>query len=263
MMLIFLSVCLFLSTKVRSFQTFPSSRHIFPHHKHISTTSRHGFFDRLADAFANDKDYDEKEDAGVSKKTSPNGKSSNSRKVYEANLLGTSWNVSLALNGMPSNNDPSSDLFAVKSTDTGLPVNLYITLGEAGRIAVEDNDFTAAGAPGKWQIDADGTTLALSFAALGFERTIVTKGSLQSVYGGSDTMRTSSTYFVPAGTCLVQTTIVMNESGRLVVAPGKVLGKDPRETNAGKWSQAPSWKRTGSLLSAVQMQQTENGMINK
>jgi hypothetical protein len=154
---------------------------------------------------------------------------------------------------MPSNSDPSSDLFAVKSTDVGLPVNLDIILGEAGRIGVEDNDFTATGAPGKWQIDADGTTLAFSFLALGFERTIVTKGSLQSVYGGSDTMRTSSTYFVPAGTCLVQTTIVMNESGRLIVAPGKVLGKDPRESNAGKWSQAPSWKRTGTLLSASQI----------
>ena len=103
----------------------------------------------------------------------------------------------------------------------GISVNLCITLLEQGKVVIADNDFTVKDMAGKWQLDADGKTLAFSFACLGFERTIVTKGSLQSVYGGADTLRTSSNYFVPQGTCLVQTTILMNESGRLIVAPGK------------------------------------------
>jgi len=186
-------------------------------------TSLSGFFDRLKQAFENDSEYAEKEDAGITRKPAADGKKSAfaGRQVYDRSLLGKSWNLSLALNGIPSNSDPSSDLFGVKSTDKGIPVNLCITLLEQGKVEVADNDFTVKDTPGKWQLDADGTTLAFSFACLGFERTIVTKGSLQSVYGGEDTLRTSSSYFVPEGTCLVQTSIIMNESGRLIIAPGK------------------------------------------
>ena len=183
-----------------------------------------GFFDRLKQAFENDNDYAEKEDAGITRKISADGKSTTAfsgRQVYDRSLCGSKWNLTLALNGMPTNSDPSSDLFAVKSTDPGISVNLCISLLEQGKVVVDDNDFTVKDMAGKWQLDADGKTLAFSFACLGFERTIVTKGSLQSVYGGADTLRTSSSYFVPEGTCLVQTTIIMNESGRLIVAPGK------------------------------------------
>ena len=182
-----------------------------------------GFFDRLKQAFENDSDYAEKEDAGITRKPT-DGKSTSAfagRQVYDRSLLGKSWNLTIALNGMPSNSDPSSDLFAVKSTDKGIVVNFCITLLEQGKVEVADNEFTVKDTAGKWQLDADGNTLAFSFACLGFERTIVTKGSLQSVYGGEDTLRTSSSYFVPQGTCLVQTTILMNESGRLIIAPGK------------------------------------------
>lgn len=36
---------------------------------------------------------------------------------------------------------------------------------------------------GKWELDRDGNTLALSFATPGFQRTIVTKGGIQNIYG--------------------------------------------------------------------------------
>ncbi len=86
-------------------------------------------------------------------------------------------------------------------------------------------------------MDPEGTVLAFSFLCNGFEKHFVTKGSLQSIYGGKDTQRTSSTYFILAGTCLVQCDIVMNSSGERTIKDDIVLGKDPRDANCrgGKW----------------------------
>jgi len=215
-------------------------------------------WDRFKSAFENDRDYDVKENPGI---TTRGGKAlASSSRVYPALVVGTTWNVTLSMGGISRNPDPSSDLFAAK-IENGVPVTLIVTFLDDGRLAVdeEDNEFTVSGEYGKWQLDADGTTLALAVRCAGLERTVVTKGSLLSVYGGEDTQRTSSSYFVPEGSCLIQTTIIQNESGRLIIntAGAKVLGKDPRNSNAGRWSSQPEWTRTGSVVAAAQMPRAE------
>ena len=211
-------------------------------------------WDRFTDAFQNDRDYDVKENPGISTRTPSAGTTSltSSARVYPSLIVGTRWNVTISLCGISRNPDPSSDLFAAK-VENGVPVSFVVTFVEDGRLAVDnaDDDFTVPGAPGKWQLDADGTTLAMAVRCTGLERTIVTKGSLLQVYGGEDTQRTSSSYFVPEGSCLIQTSIIQNQSGRLIIAAagGKVLGKDPRNSNGGKWSTNPEWSKTGSVVS--------------
>lgn len=226
--------------------------------KSSSNMKLNGFFDNLAQslaaAFENDSEYAQKDDPGTSKRLQ---KANPGRKVQPYTLHNTMWNISLALSGIPIN-DPSMDLYAPKARPgkiDGLRVNLNVTMLEDGKLFIADNDFTMKSSLGKWKLDEDGTSLAFSFLAEGFERTIVTKGSLQSIYGGDDSLRTSSTYFVPAGPCLVQCVIVMNGSGRLIISDGKVFAKDPRDVNAGKWSQTPAWKRAGTMLTAIEVLQ--------
>lgn len=59
------------------------------------------------------------------------------------------------------------------------------------------------------------------------------------------------------GTCLIQTKVAATDTGRLIINVdnnnGFVYGKDPRNANAGRWSQAPTWSRTGKLIEAAQM----------
>ena len=105
-----------------------------------------------------------------------------------------------------------TDLFApkVRATDGfstgGEEVVVAIALREDGALDVSETKFTAP-KPGSWKFDASSGKLALSLESTGFERTFVTKGSLQSVFGGKDTSRTSSEYFIPVriGTTVTHT----------------------------------------------------------
>lgn len=223
----------------------------------------HGFMDKLSkafgNAFENDPEFNEKENAGVSQKKGAE-RDRFARKVQSTMLLNTSWNFTYTLSGIPTV-DPSSDLYAPKSRMgkvNGIDVKVDLKFLDNGIVEIRESDFTVSGENGvtlgKWQLDPDGATLAVSFATVGFERTIVTKGSLQSIYGGTDTMRTSSNYFIPAGSCLLQTSIILSDMGRLIIRDGKVFGKDPQE-RVGKLSQGQTWKRTGVLASAEQIEQ--------
>lgn len=107
----------------------------------------------------------------------------------------------LRLTGIPRA-DPSSDLFgpatkATESFDTGgEKLALPVVFQPDGALLIEDNPFTANGI-GQWKLDKNGKTVSILFESIGFERTFITKGSLQSVFGGTDTSRTSSGYYIP------------------------------------------------------------------
>lgn len=221
-----------------------------------------GFLDQLSkafgNAFENDPEFNEKQNAGVSEKKGTT-RDRFARKVQPSMLINTSWNLTYSMSGIPTV-DPSTDLYAPKSRmgkTTGIDISIDLEFLENGIVKVKESDFTVSGTDGytlgKWQLDPDGTTLAVSFATIGFERTIVTKGSLQAVYGGADTMRTSSNYIIPAGSCLLQTTVILTDMGRLIIRGGNVFGTDPRE-QAGRSSQGQMWARTGVLASAAQIE---------
>ena len=199
--------------------SFYTSAKVSSRHSSIS-----GFFDnfneQLKRAFENDEEYIQKDNPG---KTAPKKEvlykgNANSRRVYESNLLNSEWSLLVAMQGLPQG-DPSNDLYAPKSKAgkvDGIEVTINITILENGTLFVKDNDLTTFGEPGKWKLDDLGTTIAFSFYTEGLERVIKTKGSLVSVYGGEETMRTSSMYFVPAGVCMMQASVVSNESGRVI-----------------------------------------------
>lgn len=206
-----------------------------------SAMKTYGLFDSfsniLKNAFENDAEYSEKDDPGITKRAN---KEFYGRRVFDKNLLDSGWRLKVALTGIPLN-DPSSDLYAPKQRPgkiDGIELQFNVTLLADGVIAVSENDFTVSGAPGKWKLDKDGTTLAFSFACEGFTRTIKTQGSILNVYGGEGSARTSSEYMIPGGSCLVQCGVIMNDSGRVIIKDGKLFGKDPRDVGRGQWSQA-------------------------
>lgn len=235
------------------FSCFLSFKYQKLNNVNLQSMSLHGLFDKFTDAlnkaFENDSEFSIENDSGASKKFNSN----NFRRVKYSNLVNTEWNLTLSLAGMPLN-DPSNDLFAPKSSlgkMDGVEVVLEVKLLEDGVVAVKDNDFTIPDSPGKWKIDDNGKVLAFSFACMGFERVIKTRGSILNIYGGEDSTRTSSTYFIPSGTCLIQCEASISETGRIFIRNGIVYGKDPNQQNRGKWSQAVEWRRTGALLSAL------------
>lgn len=198
-----------------------------------------GFFDAISKAFENDPDLTD----GDSRKAVFNPK------ARPELLAGSSWELEMKLAGIPST-DPSSDLFApkVRATegfDTG-GSELFMTVAflENGDLEISDNEFVR-GNSGKWQMQTANEMITISFENVGFERTFVTKGSLQSVFGGADTSRTSSAYSIPAGPCVLQAKITLTPTGRLEFSNGKILA--PVTTG---WANSASWKRAGTLASA-------------
>lgn len=159
----------------------------------------HSFMDKLtnalSNAFENDKSLGDQINPGVSKKSDP---IKMGRNVNLSFLINTSWNISLSFTGIPQK-DPTSDLFASRPDSRVAVSNIYITFKEDNLLQLEHHEFLVQDVPGKWALDPDGITLALSLPAVGFERTVKTVGAITSIYGGNDTSQTSSTYFVPSG----------------------------------------------------------------
>lgn len=207
------------------------------------------FTNALKKSFENDSEFQNEKS-----QSQPNSisRGRNFQKVRYPNLLGTRWNLTLALSGLPLN-DPSSDLFAPSSKIEKTEVLLEVEILEDGLVSIKDNDFTVQNISGKWKLDEGSGILALSFACIGFERNIKTRGSILNVYGGEDSLRTTSTYIIPSGTCLVQCSTSMSETGRIFLRDGVVYGKDPNNANRGRWSQAAEWIRTGSVLNGIQL----------
>ena len=213
----------------------------------LRVTRRYGLFDVFKKAFENDDEYAIKDDPGTTTKRVEDTKFF-SRKVRPESLVNTTWNLRLGLSGIPRN-DPSNDLYAPKKIE-GIEISLEVMLLKDGIVFVKENDLTVPDAAGKWLLEGD--SLAVSVLCDGFERLVKTKGSLLNVYGGEDTSRTTSSYFFPKGTCLIQCTILQNETGRLIIRDGgKVLGKDPRNKPSKFSPGIQEWTRTGSLIQAV------------
>lgn len=198
----------------------------------LSLIRRQGWFDGLAKAFENDETY-----APKSPQPTP-----------AVELEGTDWSVSLNLIGIPSS-DPSSDLFGPKRRISdgalqGTELSIYVTLGSDSTCTVSPSEFTGSSpASGKWQVDQQGgASLAISFECQGFARKFVTKGSLQSVFGGEETERTSSSYSIPSGVCMLRAPLKISQLGSVRLDEGKLFS--PVTTG---WAAAPTWKQAGTF----------------
>ena len=196
---------------------------------------RQGWFDGLAKAFENDEQY-----------SSTAQKSPQQTPTVE--LQGTEWALSLNLIGIP-NSDPSSDLYGpkrrIQDALEGTELRISVTLESDASCTLSASEFTGSSPiSGKWQVDQQqgGATLALSFECQGFARKFVTKGSLQSVFGGEETERTSSSYRIPSGVCLLRAPLKISQLGSVRLEEGKIFS--PVTTG---WAAAPTWKQAGTL----------------
>ena len=161
----------------------------------MTLTRRHGFFDVLSDAFANDETVS-KLDYG------DNAPAAAAQPPREASVDGL-WRVEMIVVGVPTK-DPSSDLFGPKQRVTqenrgigGESVEATLRLTNGAVEVVESSAPLLVAAPGAYRYQ-DGK-LRIRLEAAGFTRTFTTKGTLQSIYGGDDTARTSSVYAIPPG----------------------------------------------------------------
>lgn len=182
-------------------------------------------FDGLANAFkgafANDDEYARPAAAAVEAGPAAEG----------------CWAVELRLVGIPQK-DPSNDLFGprVKITDRerGLSAEevsatVLLTGGDASVVDASAPLFADDGGAGAYAIAKDGR-LSVRLACAGFTRTFTTTGSLQSVFGGDSTSRTSSVYAVPEGPLLLTGSIETLSNGQRFVRGGDVSCVEARAT---------------------------------
>jgi len=197
--------------------------------------------DVLKDAFANDEEYAPKAAAAP---------------PAAAGVEGT-WRLDLELVGVPTK-DPSNDLYGprvrIRDENRGISAEpcaatLRLAAGAVEVVACEP-DFLEG--PGTYTVSSDGR-LAVTLSTEGFRRTFTTTGSLQSVFGGENTKRTSSVYEIPAGPIvLAGATDLLPSSGDTFVREGTVLvpeaaglfGAGTRAAPAGSFS-----GRTGGATS--------------
>mmetsp|Transcript_15019 Transcript_15019/g.34815 ORF Transcript_15019/g.34815 Transcript_15019/m.34815 type:complete len:367 (+) Transcript_15019:169-1269(+) len=149
--------------------------------------------------------------------------------VSPETVVGTSLNLDLYLSGVPER-DPSNDLYGsrvnISSRDKGTGLSLPSEpsvegiridfLGD-GVCRVSDSGFTSRENDAMWKLSDDGSTLRVGIDALGYTRTVQTKGSIQKVYWTDEdekSIRTSTTYQIPPGMVY----------GDFRVAPGRIRG---------------------------------------
>jgi hypothetical protein len=121
--------------------------------------------------------------------------------------------INLYLAGV-SARDPSSDLYARKvnissrdkATGLSLPnepsASLTITLLENGVCRASSSEFTSGEKEGEWKLSDDGKMLRFSMDAIGYTRTVQTKGSIQKIYWSDEeevSLQTSSSSSIPPG----------------------------------------------------------------
>ena len=138
------------------------------------------------------------------------------------------WRVELRLVGVPQR-DPSNDLFGprmrITDDERGLSAQEVVcTVRLAGGAAT----VTDADAPlftdeaGKYRCEAG--VLKVRLFSAGFTRTFTTTGSLQSIYGGESTSRTSSVYAIAPGPLLLTGDAeTLPSTGETFVRKGKVF----------------------------------------
>ena len=207
-------------------------------------TRRHGFFDVLSDAFANDETVsklDYGDNAPVAAQT-----------PREASVDGL-WRVEMIVVGVPTK-DPSSDLFGPKQRVTqenrgigGESVEATLRLTNGAVEVIESSAPLLVDAPGAYRYQ-DGK-LRIKLEATGFTRTFTTKGTLQSIYGGDDTARTSSVYAIPPGPIVLAGPVdVLPSTGAPFVRKGQLLC----QTTAGLFGAATKSSPAGSFTASAE-----------
>ena len=207
-------------------------------------TRRHGFFDVLSDAFANDETVsklDYGDNAPVAAQT-----------PREASVDGL-WRVEMIVVGVPTK-DPSSDLFGPKQRVTqenrgigGEAVEATLRLTNGAVEVVDSSAPLLVAAPGAYRYQ-DGK-LRIKLEATGFTRTFTTKGTLQSIYGGDDTARTSSVYAIPPGPIVLAGPVdVLPSTGAPFVRKGQLLC----QTTAGLFGAATKSSPAGSFTASAE-----------
>ena len=207
-------------------------------------TRRHGFFDVLSDAFANDETVS-KLDYGDNAPAAP-------QPPREASVDGL-WRVEMIVVGVPTK-DPSSDLFGPKQRVTqenrgigGESVEATLRLANGAVEVVESSAPLLVAAPGAYRYQ-DGK-LRIRLEAAGFTRTFTTKGTLQSIYGGDDTARTSSVYAIPPGPIVLAGPVdVLPSTGAPFVRKGQLLC----QTTAGLFGAATKSSPAGSFTASAE-----------
>ena len=207
-------------------------------------TRRHGFFDVLSDAFANDETVsklDYGDNAPVAAQT-----------PREASVDGL-WRVEMIVVGVPTK-DPSSDLFGPKQRVTqenrgigGEAVEATLRLTNGAVEVVDSSAPLLVAAPGAYRYQ-DGK-LRIKLEATGFTRTFTTKGTLQSIYGGDDTARTSSVYAIPPGPIVLAGPVdVLPSTGAPFVRKGQLLC----QTTAGLFGAATKSSPAGTFTASAE-----------
>ena len=205
---------------------------------------RNGFFDVLSDAFANDETVsklDYGDNAPVAAQT-----------PREASVDGL-WRVEMIVVGVPTK-DPSSDLFGPKQRVTqenrgigGESVEATLRLTNGAVEVIESSAPLLVDAPGAYRYQ-DGK-LRIKLEATGFTRTFTTKGTLQSIYGGDDTARTSSVYAIPPGPIVLAGPVdVLPSTGAPFVRKGQLLC----QTAAGLFGAATKSSPAGSFTASAE-----------
>jgi hypothetical protein len=198
----------------------------------VSTTRRYNFFKDMVDsAFENDRglsgdkskgQYDTPGEEFEDKNSQYAALTETQQKWRDKQLrndvtpemvTGTSWTLDLYLSGVPER-DPSNDLYGsrvnISSRDrqTGLSLpstpstSLTIDFLENGVCRSSVSGFTSGEKDGEWKLAENGKILRFSLDALGYTRTVQTKGSIQKVYWTDEEenpIQTSSTYWIPSG----------------------------------------------------------------
>ena len=208
-------------------------------------TRRHGFFDVLSDAFANDETVSKLE-------YGDNAPAAAAQPPREASVDGL-WRVEMTVVGVPTK-DPSSDLFGPKQRVTqenrgigGESVEATLRLRDGAVEVVESSAPLLVAAPGAYRYQ-DGK-LRIRLEAAGFTRTFTTKGTLQSIYGGDDTARTSSVYAIPPGPIVLAGPVdVLPSTGAPFVRRGQLLC----QTTAGLFGAATKSSPAGSFTASAE-----------
>ena len=205
---------------------------------------RNGFFDVLSDAFANDET--------VSKLDYGDNAPAPAQPQREASVDGL-WRVEMIVVGVPTK-DPSSDLFGPKQRVTqenrgigGESVEATLRLTNGAVEVVDSSAPLLVAAPGAYRYD-DGK-LRIKLEATGFTRTFTTKGTLQSIYGGDDTARTSSVYAIPPGPIVLAGPVdVLPSTGAPFVRKGQLLC----QTAAGLFGAATKSSPAGTFTASAE-----------
>ena len=206
---------------------------------------RNGFFDVLSDAFANDETVSKLDYGG-------NAPAVPAQTPREASVDGL-WRVEMIVVGVPTK-DPSSDLFGPKQRVTqenrgigGEAVEATLRLTNGAVEVIETSAPLLVAAPGAYRYQ-DGK-LRIKLEATGFTRTFTTKGTLQSIYGGDDTARTSSVYAIPPGPIVLAGPVdVLPSTGAPFVRKGQLLC----QTAAGLFGAATKSSPAGSFTASAE-----------